>query len=335
MRTTSYFKVLGMMLLTMSFARMDNSPINLQTVDQIDMKKHINLLGKKFFKKGEAVALYKTALHFKVISSGTAMVGRGMQERNFATAWAMLSGIEDAHMQEITDAYYEMLRGKLIKMGIKVIDFETISKASAFEKLSDKDSRREWSSKSTGAAQIYTAFDGPLTPPVEGNISNWSKLGKLSKELKADAMFVDLIIDFAVFDIDFHRKRGLKYTSTSATSNVVPEITIMPYYGGEVPPMGYSPTQSGLNLVPAYGQQGVIQIKKNILFPGGYSDNIEGYTGKIPNSMKRWISIGSELDLTTGTFVIQADPQLFRDRVMAALELYTDVWLAKWEETRK
>ena len=323
------------MLLTMSFARMDNSPINLQTVDQIDMKKHINLQGKKFFKKGDAVALFKTALHFKVISSGTAMVGKGMQERNFATSWAMLSGIEDAQMQEITDAYYEMLKNKLTKMGIKVVDYETISKSKAFGNLSDKDSRREWSSKSTGAAQIYTAFNGPLTPPVEGNISNWSKLGKLSKELKADAMFVDLVIDFAVFDIDFHRKRGLKYTSTSASANVIPEVTIMPYYNGEIPPMGYSPTQSGLNLIPAYGQQGIIQIKKNILFPGAISEHIESYSGQMPKSMKRWISIGSELDLTTGTFVVQADPEMFRNRVMAALEQYTDVWLAKWEETRK
>jgi hypothetical protein len=335
MKAKKIIKISALVLLTMSFVRMDNNPHNFQTVAETDMKKHVKLNGKKFFTKGDPVALFKTALHFKVISNGTAMVGKGMPERNFATTWAVLNGIEDHHMQEITDEYYAMLKRKIEALGVKVVEYETIAKTEAFGKLSDKDSRREWSSKSVGATQIYTAFNGPLTPPVEGNISNWSKLGKLSKEVRAHAMFVDLVIDFAVFDINFHRSRGLKYSSTSASSKIIPEISIKPYYGGEVPPMGCSPAYSSLSVIPSYGNQGVISVNKNILFPGAFAENIDSYSGQMPKSMKRWISIGSELDLTTGTFVVHADPKLFKEKVMHALDQYTDLMLAKWKEVKK
>lgn len=326
--------LLVLLIGTMAFDQNSNNLTPLKTLDEIHPKKDIKIGSKKLFKNEKRVALFKTALHFKVISNGVAMVGKGMSQRNFATTWAILEGIESEDMQDITEAYYVMLRTKLENMGVEVVDFETIQQAATFEKLSDSDSKRDWSNKSIGAVSVHTAFNGPITPPVEGNIAHWSKLGKLSKELGATAMFVDLIIDFAVFDIDFHRKRGMNYTSTSATANVIPEITIKPYYGGETPPYGYSPMNSGISIVPRYGMQGTLNINKNTLFPGGFADEIESFSGQMPKSMKRWISIGNELDLTTGTFVVRANPAQYRERVLHALEQYTDALLAKWAENQ-
>ncbi|MCC5918999.1 MAG: hypothetical protein JJU02_16915 [Cryomorphaceae bacterium] len=313
-----------------SFAQQGESLINYTAPGDLNHKKHIKIDNKKSAKKCKRVAIAKSALHFKVISNGKAIVGKGMSEREGSTSWAILEGISEALMQELADAYYDMLSDKLKAKGFEVVPWESVKNSKAITKLSDNE--REWSSKSTGAAQIFTAHNGPHTKPIMGNIGTWRQFGKMAKELDAFPLFTDLIIDFAVFDMNLHRKRGYKYKTTTATTNVLPEISIQPYYSGEILPMGYSPTQSTMTLVEAYGKASTILINRNVSFEGNIAEEIDSYSGKMPKQMSRWVSFGS--NLTTGTFVVKADPEMFKAAVLNALDQYSDILISKWMEVR-
>ena len=317
----------------MSLAQKGQNLTSVKSISEVDMKKDVKLSNKGVAKKMKTVAVTKTALHFKEITVGKALAGKGMQERVGSTTWAILDGVDDELMQSLADEFYHILNQKLQNAGYQTVDWETVTAAKAYEKLSDKEASREMSSKEHGAAQTFTAFNGANTKQLEGNIGTWSQYGKLAKELNAFPLAIDLFIDFAVFDIDLRRRRGYKYTETTASAHVVPEISIKPYLGGETLPIGYAPAYSNISVTQSYGKSTIININKNVSIPGEIASSIDGYSGKLPKKMKRWISIGD--NLTTGTFVIHADPELFRKAVLNALSEYTDVLIAKMLEVKK
>lgn len=272
-----------------------------KSVNDINYKKDFNVSGKSLIKKCQTAAIAKLAIHFKTITNGTAYVGKG-QNRTSSVTWAMLDGVSEVTMQEIADEFYAYVNQKLEnELNIKTIDWEqVIAQEKEYSNIREKQ--------------------------IVGNPGIWGAYAKLGKALKANPITIDLVVDFAKFDIELSRRYGYSYTSASASADVIPEISVQ-YMSGAT---GFNSMFSNVTFIGKYGEAGIINLTKNINFPSNYATAIESYNGKMPESMKKTISFGSSL--TTGTFIIKADDQLFKSAVLSALKSYIDVVFEKIKE---
>lgn len=300
-----------------------------KSVDEINYKKDFDVAGKALIKKCQTAAIAKLALHFKTITNGKASVGKG-QNRTTSVTWAMLDGVSEETMQEIADEFYVYVNQKLeSELNIKTIGWDqVVAQEKEYSNIQDKQIDKFWDNKNEGAIVVKTANDGPHTKQIVGNPGIWGAYAKLGKALKANPITIDLVIDFAKFDIELSRRYGYSYTTTSASADIVPEISVQ-YMSGAT---GFNSMFSNVTFIGKYGEAGIVNLKKNINFPSNFATSIESYNGKMPESMKKSISFGSSL--TTGTYIVKADDQLFKAAVLSALKSYIDVVFKKIKEIR-
>ncbi len=294
---------------------------------ELDLKKDFNISGKSVIKKSKQVALTKVALHFKKITNNQVYVGKG-NDKVSASAWAILEGVSDQTFQSIADEFYKRLNDKLKAEGLAITDWNTVTSAKNFDKVNDKQIKKHWSNKNIGLINVYTANEGPHCKQVIGNPGIWSAYAKLGKELKSNPIALDIIIDFARFDLKM-KQSGYYFRTTSANSNVYPQISIEKFSGAN----GFNTISTNLTAVGKYGEASIITMKKNIYFEDEFAQSIDSHSGKLPESMQKKISFGT--NLTTGTFVINVDEEAYKTAVLNALDTYTDYMIAQIKLIRK
>lgn len=293
----------------------------------LDLKKDFNITGKSVVKKSKQVALTKVAIHFKKITNNQVYVGKG-NDKVSASSWAILEGVSDETFQNITDEFSKSLTKKLEEQGISTLEWNTVASAKNYNKVSDKQIKKYWENKNVGLINVYTANDGPHCKQVIGNPGIWSAYAKLGKEIKANPVTLDIIIDFARFDIKM-KQSGYYFRTTSANSNVYPQISIQNSNGAT----GFNVVTTNMTVVGKYGEATIINIKKNISFKDEFAKSIDSHNGKLPESMKKKISFGT--NLTTGTFVINVDEAAYKIAVLKALDTYADYMIAQIKLIRK
>lgn len=298
-----------------------------KSVEDIDLKKDFDVSGKGIIKKATHIAPVKVAVHFKTISNGKASIGKG-QNRTSSTAWAILDGVSEATMQEITDEFAASLNQKLSDLGLSIIEWNKITAAKNYAKVTEKQREKYWDNKNEGALIIKTANDGPHTKQVIGNPGIWGALAKVGKDVGANSLVMDVVVDFANFNIKMKRDYGITYTSTSAQAEMFPEVSIQSSNGGT----GFGMMTSSMTFVGKYGEATIITLRKDINFNHNIADAVEDYAGKQPASMKKVISFGSTLN--TGSFIVKANEAEYKKAVLGALNQYADFMLEKIKEIR-
>lgn len=299
-----------------------------KSIENIDMKKDFEVTAKGLIKKSETIVPVKVAIHFKTITNGKATVGKG-QNRTSSTAWAILNGVSEETMQAIADEFATSLNNKLKDINLSIVDYEKVESTKIFPKIEEKQLKKYWDNKNEGAITIKTANGAPHNNQVVGNPGIWMSYAKLGKELKANPVTMDIVVDFANFNIKMKRNYGYSYTSTSASAQMFPEISIQASTGGT----GFSIMRSNFTIIGKYGEASLISLKKDINFNHNIAESVEDYSGQIPASMKKMISFGQSLD--TGSFVVNADEAEYKKAVLGALEEYADLILMKIKEVRK
>ncbi|MTI41238.1 hypothetical protein [Fulvivirga lutimaris] len=293
-----------------------------KNIESLDLKKDFDVVGKGLIKKSEVAGIVKGALHFKTITSDYKLVGKG-QGRETAKAWAILEGVSETTLQEISDEFAVSFSKKIEALGIEMKTWEEVSSTDNFPKVKEKEMEKTKSTPATGLIEIKTANDGPHIKQVMGNPGIWGALAKVGKEFKGNAITYDINIDFARFDIDAKRWRspgygpGYDFVTTSAEANVLPQVGIEAYNGAG----GFGMMSTNLTFVGKYGEAGTINLTKNIYVVENYATDIDSYQGQMPERMKRMFTFNT---VTTGTFVIKADEQKYKQLVLEALDAYSD-----------
>lgn len=323
---------LSTIILTISFLSISQNYI---LPENIDYKKDFFWEKSRWLRKSEKKAIQcKTALHFKVVSKATEIAGKGMDNRASATTYAILDGVSEETMQEISDQYYLILQKKLKEIGFTMLPFDNVKKHKVYEKMVNKEKNRTHVEKSRGAALTFTAYNGPNGKYHEGNIAYWSFYKKIAKANKALVINSDVIVEFANFDIDLKKTRGFRYTSATATANVLPDVIVTPYTSADAGGTGmFDQTSSSISFLDAKGMSFNLAANKSISFGGDFATKIDSHSGEMPKIMKRLVNIKGNLDLSTGTFKITANDELFKKDVLAALEKYADIMVTKLKMT--
>ena len=298
-----------------------------KSIEDVDLKKDFDVVAKGLIKKSKQASIAKLSLHFKTITNGKATVGKG-QNRSYSTAWAILEGVSEEAMQEIADQFYTDLNGKLEKAGLPMLGWDKVQSAKSFPKVQDKQIDKYWDNKNEGAITVKTANNGPHVRQVVGNIGIWKSLASLGKDIGANPLTIDIIIDFARFDIDMSRRRGYYNITTKASSNTYPEISIQAMSGAQA----FNTMNSNFTMIGKYGEAGIITLKKNVNFEYEFATELDSYNGKLPTSMKKGISFTS--NLTTGTSVIKVNEEKYKEAVLGALNRYADLIILKLKEVR-
>jgi len=326
-----YYLLSLMMVLVMAIQFSTNySPKNKKkkNAEAIDMKKDIDVAGKSVVKNSKKAVAAKVALHFKTISVQAVTAGKG-QNTSTARAYAILKGISDETRQSIANEFYNSLKTKLQTTGIPCIEYANITTAPSFIKMKEKEIDKYLEGKNFGYIDVVTANNAPYDKQIVGNPGIWKAYAKVGKEVEANLVTIDVVIDFARFEMEINSHTGRSYKSTKASANVIPEILILTMNGAT----GYSMVRSGFAMIGKYGEATTININKNLNFPGDYSSSVDSYSGEVPANMKKKISFGT--NITTGSFIVQANQESYKAQVLSALDKYSDYIILKIKEIRK
>jgi hypothetical protein len=295
--------------------------------EEVNISKDFEISGKSVLKKSKKAALVKVALHFKSISKQMVLAGRGT-DRSSASAYAILEGVSEETQKEIVAAFYKSVATKLKANGFELVEWEAVKKAPSFAKVQEKAIDKYWEGKDVGYINVVTAHDAPHNKQIGGNPGIWKAYAKLGKEIGANPVTLDVIIDFAQFNMDV-KAGGYKTKTVRASASVSPKITLQSFSGAT----GYNNIFSNFTMVGKYGEGSIISLKKNLGFPGDYATKIESFNGKVPASMKKRLTFGTSLE--TGTFIMHVDAQKYKTAVLSALDKYTDYLILKMKEVRK
>lgn len=293
-----------------------------KAIEDFNIQKDFDVAGPKLIKKSEVAGIVKGALHFKSITSDLRYVGKG-QERTTAKAWAILEGVSEQTMQEISDEFAASFAKKITSLGIEMKDWNTITASKNYEKVKEKEIEKVKSNPSTGYIDIKTSNDGPHIKQVVGNPGIWGALAKVGKDFGGNAITYDINIDFARFDIDAKRWKssgygsGYNFINTSVESNVLPQVSIEAVNGAN----GFGMMTSNLTFIGKYGEAAIITLGKNIYVEENYATNIDSHDGQMPERMKQAFTFNT---MTSGTFVIKADEAKYKAIVLKALDQYSD-----------
>lgn len=293
-----------------------------KSIDDFNIQKDFDVGSPKLIKKSEVAGIVKGSLHFKSITSDLRLLGKG-QERTTAKAWAILEGVSEETMQEISDEFAVSFARKISSLGIDMKEWSEISSTKNFAKVKDKEIDKVKSNPSTGYIDVKTANEGPHAKQVVGNPGIWGALAKVGKEFGGNAITYDINIDFARFDIDAKRWRssgygsGYDFINTSVEADVMPQVSIEAANGAA----GFGMIASNLTFVGKYGEASIITLKKNIYVTENYATEIKSHDGKMPERMKRAFTLNTQ---NAGTFVIKADEAKYKTIVLKALEQYSD-----------
>lgn len=302
---------------------------------QLDLKKDFRVDGKGVAKKAKSVALVKVAVQFKSITKESVSIGKG-QHVTSSHAYAILDGVSDATRQEIVNEFSASFSKKLETLGLSIKEWNTVTSSEKWIKVTDKQIKKTYQNKNEGLFEVFTANNGPHTKQVVGNPGIWGAYAKVGKDIEAKPITIDVIVDFASFNIDMKKSSKTSRagntetttTTTSANANVTPLISIQSFNGAT----GFGMMTSNLTMVGKYGEACIITLRKDIIFNGDYAKSLDPYSGKIPVGMKKKIQFGSNID--TGTYIITADEQKYKEAVLKALDVYSDYLITKLKEIR-
>jgi len=157
-------------------------------------------------KKTKRVFIPRTSIHFKTTTNASVVYGKGTKATTVG-AWANLQGISEETRQALTNEFYDYLTSEVKKLGIEIVAYDDFLSASGYAKFADKQIDRDLGNKSFGINEIYTYKNGPHTKPLGGNIGIWGATSKICKELDANAMIVDVTLDFTRFEINFKKDK--------------------------------------------------------------------------------------------------------------------------------
>lgn len=298
-------------------------------------KKELKALSKKYneydqgpYKKETTVAILGSNLRFKV-ASHQSETNSWKDEKSYKFgAYAVLQGIDDALMQDISNTYYTMLVSKFKELGINVVPYAKIENAKSFAKLKEKDLKENINiKKSWGVTKTfnYDAHDYI----VWNNAAPFGPHQKITKEIKAMLFNSQVTIDFCHIGIDISQS-GTNYYGTNkrvvyteGNASIVPGIHIL----------GYTYNDNGLNMLedntfnfsisPSGKQNNLIlnTHKSDIESTTQYALKTEMCDGCTPEFAKGRLKL---FEHNTGTVVITADPELYKKAVLEALQKYLD-----------
>lgn len=310
------------------FAQVGRTMERNKSAERFNPKKGFSVVQPSELKKAQKVAIAKLALHFKVVSSGKARIGHGAM-REQAESWAVLDGVSESTLQAIADEFYAYLAQRLAQTaGWQVLPYSEVAGAKAFSRLQEKQIPKTMEVKNEGAVLIKTAFDGPHTRAIMGTPGTWNAYQKVAEELKAHVISIDIVVDFAKFDIELERFYGYSYVYKSVEAGIVPEISIESMLGEE----SFKGTFSALTLVsPRAGMAGEIRLMQNVTFPGNYADGIDWYSSP-PPLLKNFSYFRA---MPKETFVVKANEQRFKEMALQALKQYADFLVQRIVEVRQ
>lgn len=274
----------------------------------------------KVIKKSDKAGLISGSLHFKDITKGFVFLGKG-QSRESVVSWAVLDGVSEQTMQEIADEFGQMMLRKIENLGITLIPDADITGAKKYDKVLEKSDKKERSKESLGRVKIKSANDAPyfkfnpLTTP--------GMIAKVASDAGGDMIVYDIVIDFARFDIQASRWTNKNYgigydlVNTKTSADVMPQISIATTTGG-------GQTSQVATMLTFYNDKKLgssISLGKNLYYEENYATEVDSYKGEMPAEIKNGLSLNTR---TTGTFVIKADEQKYKEVVLKALDKYSD-----------
>lgn len=291
-------------------------------IKDINLKKDFYYRYNKVIKKTTKVGLVKGSLHFKTITTDYKLIGRG-QERSTTKTWAILDGISHQTMQRIADEFTVSFSKKIASLGISIKEWEAIKTSKAYAKLESKQIDKHKSNPTMGTVEIKTANNGPHLRQATGNPGTISACKKIAKDIDADGLTYDIIIDFARFDIQVSRWKskgygsGYDFVTTNTDASVLPQIGIKSTNGAE----GFGLVSTNMTMINPNGLVSTISLNKTLFFPINFAKSVTSHEGKLPKGMKPFISINTS---HSGTFIIKADEAKYKKVVLEALDQYTD-----------
>lgn len=318
-----------MLALGLAAAAQDNAQARggqaFASFNDFNPKKDFDCGWSKPLKKSADAGLVKGSLHFKNITSGAVLLGKG-QGRETVTAWAVLEGISDQTLQEIADEFAASFQKKFESIeGIGTVASSNFQNAKAYARAVETAGKTEDSGKLIGRVKVKTAngmtynrFNPIRTPGI---------YSKIAKEGGGDVYSYDIVVDFARFDIQASRWKsdgygpGYDFINTKTSSDVMPQISIKQSNSADRMKI----VQSNFSLTNAKKETSTVLLMKNLFYNENYATEIDAYKGEMPAEINKGISVNTR---TTGTFVIKADEQKYKEVVLKALDAYSDLLIA-------
>lgn len=294
-------------------------------------KQLFTVYNQKKFWSNKDWAFTKIALHFKVITSETAIGGKRNQYVD-AKSWAMLNGVSEETMKEIEVEFTKRLRKRLeSELGVTTKTWNDIKDLEGSDKVKDKEDPKTHMKKSEGAAVIVTADDGPFFHRVGGFPAGGKKLGKSSG---CALIELDVILDFAIFETSIASTKDYGWNVTTINTRVqqgvAPVVFVSPMFGGNMDMRNSkwtgATTASGIytSTVSSLGP-----IKSDLEF----ASEVSTHSGEMPAIMKRKFNLAKP-DMTS-TFVVETTDAKYKAAALDALDQWIEGLIVELKAFKK
>lgn len=303
------------------------------------IKKEYNVYESgKIWSKADKVAILGANLRFKIASKQTAVTSRRADVTAKFSDYAVLEGIDEKLLQEISNEYGQMLESRFKALGLEVVPYQDIAATKGYEKLMDKcEKPRETVKKEWGVAQVYTAGEHPFIRFKDAD--PFGPQYKIPKELDAIMVNSMITIDFCHIGIDIKQSGSRYYGSgtrtiyTEGSSSVVPAIHID----------GHTYDDKGLFMWEDNSY--IFTVKEQNKVHHAYAHSIESEMEFVasaercescqPAFAKRSGFSLRQMESGLGSVVITVDPVQFKAAVLDALNQYLDKIFALYAAQRE
>ncbi len=296
--------------------------VSFSSFNDFNPKKDFQCGYDKPLEKSTKAGLVKGSIHFKDITSGAVLLGKG-QGRETVTAWAVLEGISDQTLQEISDEFAASFQAKVAAIsGLEQTESSAFTGTAAYAKVAEKPGKTEDNGKLVGQVKVKTAEN--MVYKRMDYVKSPGPMSKMAKEAGSDVYSYDIVVDFARFDIDATRWKsdgygpGYDFINTKTSSNVMPQISIRQTNTADRMKI----VNTNFTLVNEKKQMANVLLMKNLFYNENYATEIDSYDGAFPEAINKGISINTR---NTGTFVIKADEAKYKEVVLKALDAYSDL----------
>ncbi len=292
----------------------------------------------KIWSKADQVIILGANLRFKIAAKQTEATSWKQEANVKFSDYAVLEGIDDALLQEISDEYGTMLETRFKALGLEVVPYEKIKGTKRYASLVEKEEmKRETVKKEWGVAQVYSAGQHPYVS--YNNADPFGPQYNIPKELKAIMVNSMITVDFAHIGIDikqsgssYHGSVNSRIVYTEGSSSVVPSIHID----------GHTYNDRGLFMLEDNSYIFAIKEQNKVFnaFGNGIESNVEFATSAErcdscePEFAKRSGFSLKQMESGLGTVVIKADPDLYKKAVIDALNQYLDKVFALYTAQR-
>ena len=294
-------------------------------------KKELKAIEKKYnvyesgniMAKSDKVAILGANLRFKIASKQSETTSRKAAAQARFSDYAVLEGVDEAVLQELSNTYRPMLENRFTELGMEVLPYTAIEGSKSYDKLIEKSTeKREVVKKEWGVAKVYSAGEHPYL--VINGAAPFGPQYKIPKELGALVVNSTMTIDFSHIGISISQG-GRSYGGTVYTegsSSVVPVIHID----------GHTYNDNGLNMykdnsyIFTYRDQNKVfhSYAHDIESTKDYATSAERCNDCTPAFATRSGFSLRAMEAGMGMVVIKADPEHFKAAVVDALNQYLD-----------